>query len=88
MMNPTPTTCIAMSLEIPNKEHATGINKREPPAIPDAPHAEMADKILKTIAVGMLTLIPNVCTAANVMTVIVIAAPSILIVDPRGMDTE
>ena len=61
MINPTPTTCIAMSLEIPKREHATGINRREPPAIPDAPHAESVAKILNTIAVGMLTLIPSVC---------------------------
>ena len=40
------------------------------------------------IAVGMLTLIPSVCAAANVITVIVIAAPSMLIVEPSGMDTE
>ena len=88
MINPTPTTCIAMSLEIPKREHATGINRREPPAIPDAPHAESVAKILNTIAVGTLTLIPSVCAAANVITVIVIAAPSMLIVEPSGIDTE
>ena len=88
MINPTPTTCIAMSLEIPKREHATGIKRREPPAIPDAPHAESVAKILNTIAVGMLTLIPSVYAAAKVITVIVIAAPSILIVEPSGMDTE
>ena len=49
-----------MSLEIPKREHATGIKRREPPAIPDAPHAESVAKILNTIAVGMLTLIPSV----------------------------
>ena len=43
---------------------------------------------LNTIAVGMLTLIPSVYAAAKVITVIVIAAPSILIVEPSGMDTE
>ena len=47
---------MAISLEIPKREHATGINRREPPAIPDAPHAESVAKILNTIAVGMLTL--------------------------------
>ena len=88
MINPTPTTCIAMSLEIPKREHATGIKRREPPAIPDAPHAESVAKILNTIAVGMLTLIPSVYAAAKVITVIVIAAQSILIVEPSGMDTE
>ena len=45
-------------------------------------------KYLNTIAVGMLTLIPSVYAAAKVITVIVIAAPSILIVEPSGMDTE
>ena len=40
------------------------------------------------IAVGISTTIPNVCAAANVMIVIVIAAPPILIVAPNGMDTE
>ena len=54
---------MAISLEIPKREHATGINRREPPAIPDAPHAESVAKILNTIAVGMLTLIPSVCAA-------------------------
>ena len=88
MINPTPTTCIAMSLEIPKREHATGIKRREHPAIHDAPHAESVAKILNTIAVGMLTLIPSVYAAAKVITVIVIAAPSILIVEPSGMDTE
>lgn len=87
-MKPTPTTCMAISLEIPKREQATGISKREPPAIPDAPHADKVAKILNTIAVGILTLIPSVCAAANVITVIVIAAPSMLIVEPRGMDTE
>ena len=77
-----------MSLEIPKREHATGIKRREPPAIPDAPHAESVAKILNTIAVGMLTLIPSVYAAAKVITVIVIAAQSILIVEPSGMDTE
>ena len=51
MMNPTPTTCIAISFEIPNKEHARGINSKDPPATPEAPHAETADKTLKMIAV-------------------------------------
>ena len=48
----------------------------------------MRKVLLNTIAVGTLTLIPSVCAAANVITVIVIAAPSMLIVEPSGMDTE
>ena len=55
MMNPTPTTCMATSFEIPNKEHARGINSRDPPATPEAPHAETAAKTLKMIAVGIST---------------------------------
>ena len=39
MINPTPTTCMAMSFGIPDREHAMGIRSREPPATPDAPHA-------------------------------------------------
>ena len=65
-----------------------GLTGGNPPAILDAPHAESVAKILNTIAVGMLTLIPSVCAAANVITVIVIAAPSMLIVEPSGMDTK
>ena len=33
-------------------------------------------------------MIPNVLAAANVMIVMVIAAPPMLIVAPNGMDTE
>lgn len=86
--NPTPTTCIAMSLEIPNKLQATGISKRDPPAIPDAPQAEMAATILSTKAVPKSTDIPSVLTAARVSTLMVTAAPAILMVEPRGIDTE
>ena len=79
---------MAMSFGIPNKEHASGIRSSDPPAIPEAPHAESADKILNTIAVGISTEIPNVWAAANVIMVIVMAAPSMLMVDPSGIDTE
>ena len=44
--------------------------------------------MLSTIAVGKSTSIPRVFAAASVMTSIVIAAPSILIVAPRGIQTE
>jgi hypothetical protein len=54
-MNPTPTTCIATSLGIPNKLQASGINNSEPPATPEAPHAQTADNTLRMIAVGMST---------------------------------
>ena len=39
MMKPTPTTCMAMSLEMPNREQAMGMSSSEPPATPDALHA-------------------------------------------------
>ena len=73
---------------IPNKEHAIGISNKEPPATPDAPQADNAAKRLNTTAVGISTPIPRVCTVAMVMTVIVIAAPSILMVAPNGIVTE
>ena len=88
MMNPTATTCMEMSSEIPNREHAIGIRSRDPPATPDAPHADSAARRLKMIAVGISTWIPSVNAVAMVMTVIVIAAPSMLIVAPSGIVTE
>ena len=42
IMKPTPTTCIAISFEIPNKLQARGISKSDPPATPEAPAAEIA----------------------------------------------
>ena len=65
-----------------------GMSSREPPATPDAPHAPSAAMTDRMIATGSWTLMPRVCTAASVMTVIVTAAPAILMVAPRGMDTE
>ena len=88
MMKPTPTTCMAMSLEMPNREQAMGMSSSEPPATPDAPHAPSAAMTDRMIATGSCTVMPSVCTAASVMTVIVTAAPAILMVAPRGMDTE
>ena len=60
MTKPTLTTCMAISLEIPKRLQATGINKREPPATPEAPQAEMAATTLKTKAVPKSTCIPKV----------------------------
>lgn len=88
MMKPTATTCIAISLLIPNKEHAIGIRSKEPPATPDAPQAANVASTESTMAVGISTEIPNVCAAAKVITVMVIAAPSILMVAPSGMEIE
>ena len=85
---PTPTTCMATSLEIPNILHASGISSKEPPATPDAPQAAMVATRLSSRAVGTSAGISRVCTAASVSTVIVTAAPAILMVAPSGIDTE
>lgn len=55
IINPTPTTCIAISFEIPNKLHATGINNNDPPVTPEAPHAATVDNTLSTNAVKKST---------------------------------
>ena len=39
MKNPAPTTCIAMSLPIPNSEQAMGMSSIDPPVAPDARRA-------------------------------------------------
>ena len=88
MMKPTPTTCIAISLLIPNSEHAMGMSSREPPATPEAPQAPSAAMTDRMMATGSSTGMPMVWTAARVMTVMVTAAPAMLTVAPRGMETE
>ncbi|MNJ67180.1 hypothetical protein D3C77_633320 [compost metagenome] len=88
MMNPTATTCIARSLEMPNRPHASGISSSEPPATPDAPQAQTDASKLSSTAVGRSTGIPSVCTAASVSTLMVIAAPPMLMVAPSGIETE
>lgn len=55
IIKPTPTTCIAISLEIPNKLHATGIYNNDPPVTPDAPQAAIVDNTLSTNAVRKST---------------------------------
>ena len=87
-MKPTPTICIATSCDTPRREHAIGIKRSEPPATPDAPQAPRVATKLRIIATRMLTSIPCEKAAARDITVIVIAAPSILIVAPRGIATE
>ena len=47
MIKPTPTTCIATSLEIPNREQANGMSSKEPPATPEAPQAPIVAMIDK-----------------------------------------
>src|SRR5690606_41509825 len=85
---PTPTTCIATSFEIPNRLQAKGMSNREPPATPAAPQALTAATTLNSNAVKISTWIPNVLTAANVRTVMVTAAPAMVMVAPRGIEIE
>jgi hypothetical protein len=59
-MKPTATTCIAISLLIPNSEHAIGISNSDPPATPEAPHAPNVAIILSNMA------LPNDGTTPNV----------------------
>ena len=87
MMKPTPTTCMAISLEIPKRLQAMGISSSEPPATPEAPQAPMAERTLSKRAVGKSTEMPRVWTAARVMMEMVMAAPDILMVAPSGMVT-
>ena len=88
IMKPTPIICAATSSEIPNRLHANGINNNEPPATPDAPQAHKLATRLNRIALPKETSMPQVCTAARVKMVIVIAAPAILMVAPNGIETE
>ena len=88
MMKPTPTTCMAMSLGMPNRLQARGISSREPPATPEAPQADREDTRLSRKAVGKSTGMPRVLVAARVSTEMVMAAPAMLMVAPRGMETE
>ncbi len=88
MIKPTATTCIATSFGMPNMLHASGISSSEPPATPEAPQAQRAATTLSSRAVGTSTAMPSVFTAASVSTVMVIAAPAMLMVAPSGMETE
>ena len=88
MINPTATICMEVSAEMPSREQAIGINSREPPATPEVPHAASVEISAKRIAIGKGTDIPNVCANVSDMIVMTTAAPSILIVEPRGMETE
>ena len=47
-----------------------------------------AARMQRIRAVGKSTLIPRVCAAARAMMEIVIAAPPMLMVAPRGMEME
>ena len=59
---------MAMSLEIPNSPHAMGINKSDPPAIPDTPHAQMEATTHNKSAVKKSTGMAKVCAVAKVKT--------------------
>ncbi len=88
MIKPTATACMAMSLPMPRKEHARGINRSEPPATPEAPQAPRVATTLRNTALGKLTSMPRVWATARVITVMVTAAPFILTVAPSGILTE
>src|SRR5471032_84830 len=79
---------MAISLGMPNRLHASGISSSEPPATPEAPQAQIAATTLSRIAVAMSTAMPNVCTAARLITVMVRPPPAMLMVAPSGIDTE
>ena len=88
IINPTATTCIETSGLIPNIEHAIGISNNDPPTTPEAPHAARVETTHKIMATGSETDIPRVWQVTRVMTVIVMAAPLVLIVEPNGMLME
>ena len=88
MTKPMATTCMATSAEMPNRLAAIGISSREPPATPETPHAASAETMHSRNAVAKSTPMPRVLAAASVITVMVIAAPDMLIVAPSGIETE
>ena len=73
MIKPMPTTCMAMSLVIPNILQAIGMRSSEPPATPEEPQAATEETKLSRRAVGKSTEIPSVLAAARVRMVIVIS---------------
>ena len=79
---------MAISFGILNRLHAKGISSSEPPATPEAPHALMVATRLSSSAVKKSTWMCCVCAAASASTVMVIAAPAMFTVAPKGMDTE
>ena len=85
MMKPMATTCMATSLLMPNRLHASGMSSSEPPATPEAPQAQTAATTHSSKAVGTSTAMPSVCTAASDSTLMVMAAPAMLMVAPSGM---
>ena len=88
MIKPTATTSMATDESMPNKPQAKGINIKEPPGTPEVPQAQMEATKLKITAEKKLTSIFKLWAAANVNTVIVMAAPAILMVAPNGIVIE
>ena len=82
------TACMATSLPMPKKEQAMGMSSNDPPATPDAPQAPMVAIRPRKMADAKLTSTPTVWATAKEKTVIVTAAPSMLMVAPSGMLTE
>ena len=54
---------IHISLGIPNREHASGIKSRDPPATPEAPQALIADSTQRRTAEPKSTSTPRVFAA-------------------------
>ena len=65
-----------------------GMSSREPPATPDAPQAPKVAMMLSSKALKNEVSMPNVWHVAKVITVMVMAAPFMLMVLPNGMLTE
>ena len=86
MIKPIPTTRMAISFEMPNNEAAIGINNSEPPAIPETPVAEMADKKHSNKARENADMYTMVLAVANVMIDTVIAAPPEFAEPPSGIE--
>ena len=88
IIKPIVTICIATSFCMPSKEQARGISNSDPPAIPDVPQAPRVETTHKSRAVAKSTSMPKDLAAQSDITAIVIAAPSIFIVAPSGIETE
>ncbi len=65
-----------------------GISSREPPATPEAPQAPRALMARQHDGSRQRDLNTQRVAAASVMMVMVMAAPSMLMVAPSGMETE
>ena len=65
-----------------------GMSRSDPPATPDAPQAPRVEIMLRRSALTKPTSTPTVWATAMVITVMVTAAPFILMVAPSGILTE